>query len=76
MAKSVLITGSSGGIGANIAQKLSKNRYKVFLTGRNEEKLIQQAKIIQAEGFLGRNLCDDDFLNKLYNSAQKNSRKY
>ena len=71
MAKTVLITGSSDGIGANIAQKLSQNGYKVFITGRNKDKLVKQNKICLAEGYLAGDLCDDNFLNELYNHAKE-----
>nr|WP_136250907.1 SDR family oxidoreductase [Ningiella ruwaisensis] len=37
--KTCLITGASGGIGAEIAKALSLNGYKVLLQGRNKEKL-------------------------------------
>ena len=71
MVKTALITGSSAGIGANIAQKLSQNGYKIFLTGRNKEKLIQQSKNFSVEGFLAGDLCDENFLNELYGHAKE-----
>ncbi len=37
--KNILITGSSGGIGAKIAATLSQEGHNVFITGRNEERL-------------------------------------
>lgn len=42
--KRVIITGSSSGIGLSIASALAKNSFRVFLTGRNEQRL-QKTKI-------------------------------
>ena len=39
MKSSVIVTGASSGIGAEIARQFSKENYFVFLCGRNEEKL-------------------------------------
>ena len=36
---SVIVTGASSGIGAEIAREFSKNNYYVFLLGRSEQKL-------------------------------------
>jgi NAD(P)-dependent dehydrogenase (short-subunit alcohol dehydrogenase family) len=69
MTKTALITGSSAGIGANTALKLSQNGIKVFLTGRNEFRLIEQSKICSASGYLVGDLSNDDFLKELYNTA-------
>ncbi len=41
--KNILITGATGGIGANVAKLLSAGGANVFITGRNEEKLHQVA---------------------------------
>ncbi len=39
MNKTVLITGATGGIGAELAKVFAKNGYSLLLTGRNEKKL-------------------------------------
>jgi short-subunit dehydrogenase len=39
--KTCLVTGASGGIGGAIAKILCENGYKVFIQGRNREKLAQ-----------------------------------
>ena len=71
MVKTVLITGSSAGIGASIAQRLAADGYKVFLTGRNREKLVEQSKILSAHGYLAGDLCDDNFVNEMYNFVKE-----
>ena len=45
-----LITGSSSGIGKAIAEILSKSNIDVYLTGRNEERLIRVEKHIRTYG--------------------------
>lgn len=67
--KNILITGSSGGIGAKIAEKLSFSGHNVFLTGRNEERLSNLASKIKAKGFLAGCLVEQDFPEKLLNKA-------
>lgn len=69
--KNILITGSSGGIGAKIAEKLSSAGHNVFLTGRNEERLIKLAAEIKAAGFLAGCLIEENFPEKLLNKASK-----
>ena len=46
MAKTALVTGGSGGIGAGIARKLASNGYQVTITGRNEANLQSVAEEI------------------------------
>ena len=41
---SVIVTGASSGIGAEIAREFSKNNYYVFLLGRSEQKLKEVQK--------------------------------
>jgi NAD(P)-dependent dehydrogenase (short-subunit alcohol dehydrogenase family) len=69
--KNILITGSSGGIGAKIAEKLSSSGHNVFLTGRNEEKLFNLTTKIKAKGFLAGCHMEEDFPEKLFNKACK-----
>ena len=69
--KNILITGSSGGIGAKTAEILAASGHNVFLTGRNEERLLKLAAEIKAKGFLAGCLIEDDFPEKLLNAACK-----
>ena len=69
--KNILVTGSSSGIGAKIAEELSSCGHNVFLTGRNEERLLKLAKKIKAKGFLAGCLIEEDFPEKLLNKAIK-----
>lgn len=66
MNRTALITGSSAGIGADVALKLSQAGYKVFLSGRNETRLIEQVNKCSAVGYLAGDLNDDNFLKELY----------
>ena len=50
MFKTAIITGSSTGIGKSLAFKLSKNKYKIILVARSEEKLELIAKQIKDNG--------------------------
>ncbi|CAM4171818.1 SDR family NAD(P)-dependent oxidoreductase [Saccharibacillus endophyticus] len=45
MRKTVLITGASGGIGKELADRFAKDRSNLILIARNEEKLLELAKI-------------------------------
>ena len=65
MKKKVLITGSSDGIGACIAEKFAKQNYEVFLTGRNEEKLMQVAKKCDTENFFAVDLIQNNAVELL-----------
>jgi len=73
--KNILITGSSGGIGAVIAEKLSKEGHSVFITGRNEERLLKLAAVIKAKGFLAGCLIEEDFPEKLLEKASRHLGK-
>jgi NAD(P)-dependent dehydrogenase (short-subunit alcohol dehydrogenase family) len=72
MPKTALITGSSNGIGAAIAQELAEDGYKVFLTGRNCGRLQAQAHKCHGANYLVGNLLDDSFLNELIETAKEN----
>lgn len=46
----VLITGATKGIGFETARQLAKKGFRVFITGRNEDKLQQAKNKLQADG--------------------------
>lgn len=71
MKRTALITGSSAGIGAEIALRLASNGYKVFLSGRNEERLQSQSVKCNAMGYLAGDLGNDAFCEELINKANK-----
>ena len=48
--KTALVTGSTGGIGLEIARKLAVEGAKVIITGRNKAKLDQAVDSIRASG--------------------------
>ena len=59
MFKNVLITGSSDGIGAKIAEVFAQNSFNVFICGRNTEKLQKLAAKIGAKGFYSIDLTEN-----------------
>lgn len=70
VSKNVLITGSSSGIGAQIALTLSNKGYNLFLTGRNEEKLKLMKEKTGACGTLAIDLKDNTACEELATQAQ------
>ena len=65
----VLITGSSKGIGARIAEVLANNGYNVFLHGRDKAALENLSEKINAKGFFAVDLTSENAAQKLYNAA-------
>ena len=51
--KTALVTGSTAGIGLEIARKLAVEGAKVIVTGRNKAKLDQAVDSIRASGGVG-----------------------
>lgn len=48
--KTILITGASSGIGRSIAIECSKSGAKVFITGRNPERLNETFNLLEGDG--------------------------
>ena len=65
----VLITGSSKGIGAKIAEILANAGYNVFLHGRDENALKELSEKISAKGFFSIDLTAEDSAENLFNKA-------
>jgi len=67
MAKTIVLTGASDGIGAAAARRLASDGYRVVVVGRSREKTLAVAKDIHAESFVAdfsrlddvRRLADD-----------------
>ncbi len=68
--KNILITGASSGIGAEIAQRLSGEGYRLFLAGRNEKRLKEMAQKVSANGYFAGDLIEDNVVNELFQSAK------
>ncbi len=64
--KNILITGSSQGIGKNIAEILSAFNFNVFVTGRDIKKLETTAKEVHAKGFCAIDLTTDNAIDILF----------
>lgn len=69
--KNILITGSSQGIGKNIADLLCKSGHNIFITGRDPLKLKKVASQINAKDFLAIDLCEKNASSSLYEKTLK-----
>lgn len=68
MKRRILITGATKGIGRSIAEELSSS-HRVFIAGRDEKKLEELCKQINAHGFFSGDLLLDDNYKKLFEKA-------
>lgn len=74
--KTVLLTGATGGIGRQIAQKFHKQGATLALTDMNREKLEEFKSQLGDRVFIyTANLTDSDSLNALVKSAQQDMGK-
>lgn len=73
MAKNVLITGASRGIGKQLAKELAKEGYNLFLTSRNTEMLKLTAAEIEAKGHFQCDFTDKESLQGLGKFIEENS---
>lgn len=67
--RKTLITGSSAGIGAEIARRLARNGFEVFITGRDKGRLQEIAGEIGAKGYLAGDLRGEGFYKELFDVA-------
>ncbi|MCR4881407.1 MAG: SDR family oxidoreductase [bacterium] len=65
----VLVTGSSKGIGAKIAEVLSSSGYQIFLHGRDENALKNLFEKIGVKGFFSIDLTEENAAQKLFDKA-------
>ena len=68
--KTILITGSSSGIGETFAKKLDKLGAKLILTARSEDKLNQLASTMNNAIVISGDLSKKDFPNQLYEKVK------
>ena len=71
--KTILITGASSGIGAETAIDCSKMGAKLYLTGRNEERLKDTLSLLEGEGhhsIIAELTCEDD-LEKIVHTVDR-----
>jgi NAD(P)-dependent dehydrogenase (short-subunit alcohol dehydrogenase family) len=71
MSKNILITGSSQGIGLEISKHFAKN-FKVYITGRNKEKLEKLCTEHNFSGFVAMDLFEENSAEKLFKQLNKN----
>ena len=72
--KNILITGGGSGLGYYIAKKLSSEKAKVIITGRNEEKLKRAVNEIGNDvEYIVYDVkkCDNSFIKTIYNKFGK-----
>lgn len=68
--KNILIAGATGGVGRNTAKLLSQSGARVFLAGRNADKLAELAEelSIPAERCFSIDLTDENSINEMANA--------
>ena len=73
MAKNILVTGASKGIGQQIAKGLQKEGHNLFLTSRNEDLLKSVANEINAKAYFVCDLTNEKELENLAKFIRQNS---
>lgn len=75
MRETILVTGSSNGIGEAIAKVFADNKYNIIIHGRNKADLERVYKEISGKGVncysINGDLREDKTLNNLYNIAKE-----
>ena len=67
MDRIAVITGASGGIGAEVARELSRRSWKLAIVGRNKERTAEVARMADGIPFV----CDFDRLDDVRELAEK-----
>jgi NADP-dependent 3-hydroxy acid dehydrogenase YdfG len=79
IAKTIVITGASSGIGREIALEMAPDGHSFFLMGRNKERLESVRKEVEALGgkvVIGiGDVSEEETVDKLYKSIQQNIGK-
>lgn len=71
--KTILVTGSSKGIGKSIAQAFSIDGYNVFICARNDELLKKTAEEINASGYFALDLTEEGACKKIIDDIVKSA---
>ena len=68
--KCILVTGASSGIGKGVAIDITKMGAGVFITARNEEKLIEAKALMEGSenSIIVADLCSDEDINRIVDS--------
>ena len=72
MNRTVVITGASNGIGAEVAKELARRSWRVAVVGRNPERTEQVARMVGGVPFI----CDFDRLDDVRELAEKLDSRY
>lgn len=68
--KTALITGASSGIGRDIAEILSSRGYRVIISARRENRLVELSEKIGAYRIVTADLSDEEDCFKLYDNVK------
>ena len=79
MTKTILITGSTDGIGKHLAMKLASEGHHVILHGRNPQKLelaLREVRAVSLRGRVSSYLADFSKLDDVYRFAEEIKRDF
>ncbi len=72
MDRIAVVTGASGGIGAEVARELSRRSWKIAVVGRNPERTHDVARMVEGTAFV----CDFDRLDDVRELAETLDQRY